>query len=51
MQNDEGEKKSAEQLKRERADCKRCEKWRDELARDSALRSPRSFGDSVRKFP
>ncbi|GAA5973149.1 hypothetical protein JCM8115_000219 [Rhodotorula mucilaginosa] len=37
MQNDEGEEKSAEQLKRERADCKRCEKWRDELARDSPI--------------
>lgn len=35
----EGEK-SDEQLKRERADCRRCEKWRDELARDSALPLP-----------
>ncbi|GAA5976804.1 hypothetical protein JCM10908_005636 [Rhodotorula pacifica] len=36
MQRQEEPKTEAD-LKRERADCKRCEKWRDELARDSPI--------------
>lgn len=35
----EGPKSDAD-LKRERADCRRCEKWRDELARNSIVQVP-----------
>jgi len=35
QQGDGEHEKSEKELKREAADCKRCERWRDELTRES----------------
>lgn len=39
MQDQAAEQKTEADLKRDQADCRRCEKWRDELSRESTSSS------------